>query len=47
MKDRAHDDAMAELFREDPTFAAKYLEHLVEDGDETDLRIALAQIAKA
>lgn len=47
MKDRAHDDAMAELFREDPAFATQYLNDLLEDGEQSDLLIALRQLAKA
>ena len=47
MKDRAHDDAMAELFREDPAFATQYLNDILEEGEQADLLIALRQIAKA
>lgn len=47
MKDRAHDDAMAELFREDPDFATQYLNDILEEGEQADLLIALRQIAKA
>lgn len=47
MKDRAHDDAMAELFRDDPAFAAQYLNDVLEDGEQADLLIALRQMAKA
>ena len=32
MKDRDHDEAMAELFRGDPAFAAEYLNAVLEDG---------------
>lgn len=47
MKDRAHDEAMAELFQEDPAFAAQYLSHILEQGEQADLLIALRQMAKA
>lgn len=47
MKDRAHDEAMAELFREDAAFATQYLNNILEEGDQADLLIALRQIAKA
>jgi probable addiction module antidote protein len=47
MKDRAHDESVAELFREDPAFAAQYLNHLLEEGDQADLLIALRQLAQA
>jgi probable addiction module antidote protein len=47
MKDRAHDDAMAELFREDKAFAMDYLNSVLEEGEQADLLIALRQMAKA
>ncbi len=47
MKDRAHDDSMAELFREDPAFATQYLNDVLADGDQADLLVALRQIAQA
>jgi probable addiction module antidote protein len=47
MRDRAHDEAMGELFREDATFATQYLNEILEEGDQSDLLIALRQMAKA
>jgi probable addiction module antidote protein len=47
MKDRAHDDAMAELFRDDPAFATQYLNTVLEEGEQADLLVALRQMAKA
>ena len=47
MKDRSHDEAMAELFRDDPQFAAEYLNDLLQDGEPADLLVALRQIADA
>lgn len=47
MKDRSHDDAMTELFREDPAFAAEYLNQLLLEGDPLDLPVALRQMAPA
>ena len=47
MKDRSHDDAMAELFREDPAFATEYLNSVLEDGEQADLLVALRQMTKA
>lgn len=47
MKDRSHDDAMAEVFREDPAFATEYLNSVLEEGQQTDLLIALRQMTKA
>ncbi|WP_421088387.1 hypothetical protein [Ralstonia mannitolilytica] len=47
MKDRSHDEAMAELFREDPAFAAAYLNQLLQDGEAKDLLVAQRQMALA
>lgn len=47
MKDRAHDESMAELFREDPAFATTYLNKVLGEGDQADLLIALRQLAQA
>jgi probable addiction module antidote protein len=47
MKDRSRDDAMAELFREDPAFAADYLNRLLQDGEPADLMAALRRMAQA
>ncbi len=43
MKDRPHDQAMAEMFRDDPSLAAQYLTEILRDGDLADLRAALRQ----
>jgi probable addiction module antidote protein len=47
MRDRSHDDAMAELFREDPAFATDYLNSVLEDGEQPDVLVALRQMTKA
>ena len=47
MKDRSHDEAMAELFSEDPNFAADYLTSVLQDGEQADVMIALRQMAIA
>ena len=47
MKDRDHDEAMAELFRDDPAFAAEYLSQILQDGEPAELLVALRQIAQA
>ena len=47
MKDRAHDDAMAEVFSKDPAYAVELLNSILEDGDQGELLIALRQMAKA
>lgn len=47
MKDRSHDDAMAELFRDDPAYAVQLLNSILEDGDPGELFIVLRQLAKS
>lgn len=47
MKDRTHDDAMAEMYREDPAYAVLLLNSILEDGDQSELLIALRQMTRA
>lgn len=47
MKDRSHDEAMAEVFQADPAYAAELLNSILEDGDQAELMIALRQMAAA
>jgi probable addiction module antidote protein len=47
MKDRTHDEAMAELFNEDPSYAVELLNGILEDGEQAELLIALRQMTKA
>jgi probable addiction module antidote protein len=47
MKDRSHDEAMGELFQQDPTYALELLNSILEDGEPGELLIALHQMAKA
>jgi len=47
MKDCNHDDAMADLFRDDPTAAAATLDAILADGDQGELLVTLRQMAKA
>lgn len=47
MKDREHDTAMAEVFRNDPAYAEALLNSILEDGDQGELLIALRQMAAA
>jgi probable addiction module antidote protein len=47
MKDRSHDDAMAEYFQEDPAYAMKLLNAILADGDQAELLIVLRQMTKA
>lgn len=48
MKDRAHDDAMAEMYRENPEFARQVINSILEDenGDQGELLIVLRQMTK-
>lgn len=47
MKDRARDEAMAEVFQRDPNYALELLNSILEDGDQGELLIALRQMTKA
>ena len=47
MKDRAHDEAMADMFRDDPDYAVQLLNSILEDGDQSELLITLRQMTKA
>jgi len=47
MKDRAHDEAMADMFRDDPEYAVQLLNSILEEGDQSELLITLRQMAKA
>ncbi|AQX31561.1 DNA-binding protein [Bartonella schoenbuchensis] len=47
MKDRNHDDAMAELFYNDSETAAATLDAILADGDQGELLVTLRQMAKA
>lgn len=47
MRDRTHDEAMAELLKEDPAYAVELLNSILEDGEQGELLIVLRQMAKA
>ena len=47
MKDRTHDEAMAELLGADPAYALELLKSILEDGEQGELLIALRQMTKA
>lgn len=49
MKSRAHDEAMAEVYRKDPDFARQVINNILEDenGDQGELLIVLRQMTKA
>ena len=43
----SHDEAMAQSLRQDPEFAAGYLEAAMREGSRAELLIALRHLAKA
>jgi probable addiction module antidote protein len=47
MKDRSHDEAMAEAFKDDPAYALELLNSILADGEQGELLIALRQMTKA
>lgn len=47
MKSRAHDEAMAELYRNDPTLALEVINDILQDGEQAELLIVLRQLARA
>lgn len=47
MKDIAHDDAMAEYYKEDPVYTMKLLNAILADGDQAELLTILRQMTKA
>ncbi|MEO5330921.1 MAG: addiction module antidote protein [Magnetococcus sp. YQC-5] len=47
MKDRSHDEAMAEMYRDDPVYAMQLLNDILEEGDQGELLIMLRQLAIA
>lgn len=47
MKDKSHDEAMAEFFAQDSDFAIQYLNKMLEDEDPGDFLTALRQMAIA
>lgn len=47
MKDRSHDEAMAELFQADESYAAELLDEVVRDGDAYELAILERQLSAA
>lgn len=47
MKDRSHDEAMAELFQADPLYAAELLAEVVRDGNTDELTVLERQLSTA
>ena len=43
----AHEEATIESFRNDPDYAAVYLNAVLEDGDQEELMLALRRVATA
>lgn len=44
---QSHEDATVESFRKDPALAVRYLNSILEDGDQEELMLALRRMAKA
>lgn len=47
MKSRPNDDAMADLYRDDPALALAVIAAIHEDGDRDELLTVLRQMAQA
>jgi probable addiction module antidote protein len=47
MNDKPHDEAMAEIFSNDPGYAVELLNAILADGNQAELLIALRQMSKA
>jgi len=47
MRDKPHDEAMAEVFRDDPAYAVRLLNSILEEGDQSELLITIRQMTKA
>ena len=44
---RSHEDATRESLRADPVFAARYLDSVLEDGNQEELMLAMRRLADA
>ena len=44
---RGHEEATVESFRNDPAFAAEYLNTILEEGDQDELMLALRRMSEA
>lgn len=47
MRSRPHDEAMAEMYRNDPALALGVINDILADGDQAELLIVLRQMAQA
>ena len=43
----SHEEATLDSFRRDPEFAMKYLDSVLEDGDQEELMVALRRMSEA
>jgi probable addiction module antidote protein len=43
----SHEEVTAAMFRDDPAFAAAYVESVLEDGTQQELLVALKHLARA
>lgn len=44
IRDIVHDEAMASVFREDPEYAKAYVQQLLEDGEQSEIEVAIRQL---
>ena len=47
MRSKSHDEAMADLYRDDPALALDVINRILEDGDQAELLSVLRQLAQA
>ncbi len=47
LKDKPHDESMAELYCEEPDFALATLNAVLQDGDQAEVMVVLRQMTKA
>ena len=47
MRSKPHDDAMAELYRNDPALALEVINAILADGEQAELMTVLRQLAQA
>lgn len=47
MRSRPHDDAMAELYRKDPSLAIDVVNEILKEGDQAELLTVLRQLTQA
>ncbi|KQX87873.1 MAG: addiction module antidote protein [Bacteroidetes bacterium] len=46
MRGKSHDEAMAELYRNDPALALEVINNILADGDQAELMTVLRQLAQ-